>query len=137
MSEHPVDAHVGKRLRLRRNMLGMSQEELGTAVGVTFQQVQKYERGTNRIGSSRLFEIAKILSVPVGYFFDKFSPEEAIGEMGFAEKASEYEAYDMNNKETMNLVQAYYKIPDAAVRQKVLSLIKAMRTEKVSEDSEG
>src|SRR5207344_3086974 len=68
---HPVDVHVGARMRQRRTLLGMSQEKLGTAVGLTFQQIQKYERGSNRIGSSRLFEFAKVLDVPVSYFFDE------------------------------------------------------------------
>src|SRR6185369_2529188 len=65
----PVDVHVGSRVRLRRTLLGMSQEKLGTAIGLTFQQIQKYERGSNRIGSSRLYEFAKVLDVPVSYFF--------------------------------------------------------------------
>src|SRR4026207_616657 len=68
---HPVDVHVGARMRQRRTLLGMSQEKLGAAVGLTFQQVQKYERGGNRIGSSRLYEFAKVLDVPVSYFFDE------------------------------------------------------------------
>ena len=68
---HPVDVHVGARMRQRRTLLGMSQEKLGTAVGLTFQQIQKYESGSNRIGSSRLYEFAKVLDVPVSYFFDE------------------------------------------------------------------
>ncbi len=74
---HPVDVHVGARMRQRRTLLGMSQEKLGTAVGLTFQQIQKYERGSNRIGSSRLFEFAKVLDVPVSYFFDEM-PSNAL-----------------------------------------------------------
>src|SRR5471032_1999010 len=74
---HPVDVHVGARMRQRRTLLGMSQEKLGTAVGLTFQQIQKYERGSNRIGSSRLFEFSKVLDVPVSYFFDEM-PSNAL-----------------------------------------------------------
>lgn len=123
---HPVDSHVGKRLRLRRKMLGFSQEDLGKSVGITFQQVQKYERGTNRICSSRLYEFAKILSVPVSYFFEEFEAA------GFAEGEAPFEheaqvaKQDLENKETMSLVQAYYRIDDPMVRNKVLSLIKSL-----------
>src|SRR4030081_2188422 len=74
---HPVDVHVGARMRQRRTLLGMSQEKLGTAVGLPFQQIQKYERGSNRISSSRLFEFAKVLDVPVSYFFDEM-PSNAL-----------------------------------------------------------
>src|SRR6478609_5765393 len=74
---HPVDVHVGARMRQRRTLPGMSQEKLGTAVGLTFQQIQKYERGANRIGSSRLYEFAKVLDVPVSYFFDEM-PSNAL-----------------------------------------------------------
>src|ERR1019366_10677585 len=73
----PVDMHVGARVRLRRTLLGMSQEKLGTAVGLTFQQIQKYERGANRIGASRLFDMARALDVPVQFFFDEMPPEPA------------------------------------------------------------
>src|SRR5246127_5649896 len=72
---NPVDVHVGSRVRLRRTLLGMSQEKLGEAIGLTFQQVQKYERGANRIGASRLFDLSRVLDVPVEYFFDDMSAE--------------------------------------------------------------
>src|SRR5512145_1807794 len=71
---NPIDVHVGSRVRLRRTLLGMSQEKLGEAIGLTFQQVQKYERGANRIGSSRLFDLARVLDVPVSYFFEDMAP---------------------------------------------------------------
>src|SRR5580658_9764720 len=74
---HPIDVHVGSRVRLRRNMLGMSQEQLGAAIGLTFQQVQKYERGANRIGASRLLELARTLDVPVDFFYDDVDPVRA------------------------------------------------------------
>ena len=74
---NPIDVHVGGRVRLRRTLLGLSQEKLGEAIGLTFQQVQKYERGANRIGASRLFDLSRVLDVPVGYFFDDMSDDVA------------------------------------------------------------
>tara|TARA_R110002094_G_scaffold157588_1_gene143880 strand:+ start:155 stop:439 length:285 start_codon:yes stop_codon:yes gene_type:complete len=84
-SPDPVDIHVGARVRLRRTLLGMSQEKLGKALGLTFQQVQKYERGANRIGSSRLFQLSRILDVPVSFFFDEMAPETTKKADGMAE----------------------------------------------------
>lgn len=127
MGAHPVDVHVGKRLRMRRKMLGMSQEDLGRPVGVTFQQIQKYERGTNRVGSSRLYDFAKILNVSVGYFFEGFTGETAKEDRVSAADISSDVQESLESKETMSLVQAYYRIPDAAVRAKVLGLIKSLR----------
>lgn len=127
MAPHPVDVHVGKRLRSRRTILGMSQEELGEAVGVTFQQVQKYERGLNRIGSSRLYEFACILGVSVSHFFEDFDEERRNeGAFGFAEDSISFEYERMNNKEVLTLVRAYYGISDRQVRKKILSLIKSI-----------
>src|SRR5579883_3316499 len=74
---NPIDVHVGSRVRLRRTLLGMSQEKLGDAIGLTFQQVQKYERGANRVGASRLFELSRVLDVPVSFFFDELDPDTA------------------------------------------------------------
>ncbi len=130
MTLHPVDIHVGKRLRLRRKMMGMSQEELGSAVGVTFQQIQKYERGTNRMGSSRLFEISNVLHTSISYFFDGFVDESQFGfaEPDSAEKLDDIEQQEMESKETLSLLQAYYRINDPNVRNKVLALIKSLRT---------
>src|SRR5229473_2353025 len=115
---HPVDVHVGARMRQRRTLLGMSQEKLGTAVGLTFQQIQKYERGSNRIGSSRLFEFAKVLDVPVSYFFDEMPsnalsgrPMSGRGRKGFGEAGTpfEQEKDPLIKRETLELVRAYYK----------------------------
>lgn len=125
---HPVDIHVGRRLRLRRNVLGLSQEQLGDSVGVTFQQIQKYERGANRVGSSRLFDLSKILKVPVSFFFEQFADE--IGSTmaaGFAEEPTPFEHdYSVQDKETANVIKAYYNISDPAVRKKMLSLMQTM-----------
>ncbi len=124
---NPVDIHVGSRVRLRRTLLGMSQEKLGNALGLTFQQVQKYERGTNRIGSSRLFLLSRILDVPVSFFFDDMSPEVASGQPGFAEAAqANFDQDDLAKRETLELVRAYYKITDAGVRKRLFDLVKAV-----------
>ena len=130
----PIDAHVGSRVRLRRTLLGMSQEKLGEALGLTFQQVQKYERGVNRIGASRLFDLARVLDVPIGFFFDDLPPEMG-GNIavrsrpslyGFAEAQDSYEDDNMSKRETMELVRAYYRITDPAVRKRVFDLIKSL-----------
>lgn len=137
MSNH-IDIHVGQRLRFKRIMLGMSQDQLGQAVGVTFQQVQKYEKGQNRIGSSRLYEFAKILRVPVSYFFEDI--DEAadknmnINSSGFAETDSNYEAVRLDNKEILNLVRAYSTIGDPEIRKRTLALIKSLSTDIVNEE---
>src|ERR671928_1129093 len=86
---NPIDVRVGARLRLRRNMLGLSQEKLGEAIGLTFQQVQKYERGANRIGASRLHELSRVLDVPISFFFDDTDPVRAPAMEGFTEPATD------------------------------------------------
>lgn len=127
----PVDVHVGRRVRLRRTMLGMSQEKLGQAIHLTFQQVQKYERGTNRIGSSRLYELSKVLDVPVSFFFDDMPPEVA-GDTpsrppGMSETEGEaYETDTLAKRETLELVRAYYRIKNTKVRKRVFELAKAL-----------
>ncbi len=126
---HPVDTHVGSRLRQRRALLGMSQTDLGKAVGLTFQQVQKYERGFNRISSSRLFEFAKVLDVPVAHFFEGMDAT-AVGakrKPGRPKAADKQAAGDLNTKrETLELVRAYYKIRSKSLRAKTLDLIEAL-----------
>src|ERR1700761_7706748 len=104
----PIDIHVGSRVRLRRTLLGMSQEKLGDAIGLTFQQVQKYERGANRIGSSRLFDLARVLDVPVAYFFDEMSPTPSARSpsrmRGLAEQPPpSFEPDPMAKRETLEL----------------------------------
>jgi transcriptional regulator with XRE-family HTH domain len=123
---HQIDVHVGSRVRLRRTLLGFSQEKLGAALGLTFQQVQKYERGANRIGSSRLYDLSRILDVPVAYFFDDIpgAPSEAAGPDGPGPDAQE--ASQMSRRETMELVRAYYRIDDPLVRKRVFDLVKAI-----------
>ncbi|GAB4192505.1 MAG: hypothetical protein OHK0024_32670 [Thalassobaculales bacterium] len=127
----PVDVHVGARVRLRRTLLGMSQEKLGEALGLTFQQVQKYERGANRVGASRLYDLSRALDVPVSFFFDDMPETIAEGNVrltkqGLAETQAQYEADPMAKRETLELVRAYYKITDPQVRRKAFELIKAL-----------
>jgi transcriptional regulator with XRE-family HTH domain len=132
----PIDIHVGARLRMRRNLIGLSQEQLGKSLGLTFQQIQKYERGINRMGSSRLFQIAKTLSVPVAYFFEDIpNSPSATGEPLSAEDqnaeknnlSDQKNDYDiLRRRETLELIRAYYKIQDSKQRRKVYELIRSM-----------
>jgi len=128
---NPIDVHVGARIRQRRTLLGMSQEKLGEAIGLTFQQVQKYERGANRVGSSRLFDLARVLDVPVSYFFEDMSAGTASKSpsrlRGLAEpKPEPFEPDPLAKRETLELVRAYYRIADPAVRKRVFELTKAL-----------
>ena len=124
---NPIDVHVGSRVRLRRTLLGLSQEKLGNAVDLTFQQIQKYERGANRIGSSRLFQFSKVLQVPVSFFFDDM-PEEISGNPpGLSEsKGPKYDDERFSRRETLELVRGYYRISDTATRKRLFELIKAV-----------
>jgi len=126
----PVDIHVGGRVRLRRTLMGLSQEKLGEAVGLTFQQIQKYERGANRIGASRMFDLSKVLDVPVSFFFDDMSEEIKKREtepVGFHEqKQVELEKDPLTRRETLELVRAYYRIETTAVRKRIFELVKSL-----------
>lgn len=125
---NPVDAHVGSRVRLRRMLLGMSQERLGESMGLTFQQVQKYEKGVNRIGASRLFQISKILDVPVQFFFEEAPyAGDASKAPGLAEPDSEAFILEfLNSREGLELNRAFVKIGDAKVRKSVVDLVRAL-----------
>ncbi len=125
---HPVDIHVGSRVRMRRTLLGMSQEKLGDALGLTFQQVQKYERGANRVGASRLFEISRVLDVPVSFFFEEMSDETAALERAqrTGVEDEELERDPLTKRETLELVRAYYRITDPRVRKRLFELTKAI-----------
>jgi transcriptional regulator with XRE-family HTH domain len=135
---NPVDIHVGSRVRLRRTLLGLSQEKLGEAVGLTFQQIQKYERGANRIGASRLFEFSRILDVPVSFFFDDMAERlqagEGQGAFALADQPqAPLEPDPLTRRETLELVRAYYRIVDPQVRKRLFELTKSLGT---SEDAE-
>jgi transcriptional regulator with XRE-family HTH domain len=123
---NPVDVHVGSRIRLRRTLLGMSQEKLGKAIGLTFQQVQKYERGTNRVGSSRLYQLAKVLSVPISFFFDDMPAEVSGKASAFAEGGEPFDNGLLTKRETLELVRAYHRITDPSVRRRFFDLVKAL-----------
>ncbi|MDA8230288.1 MAG: helix-turn-helix transcriptional regulator [Magnetospirillum sp.] len=129
---HPVDVHVGSRVRLRRTLLGLTQGKLAEAVGLTFQQVQKYERGANRISASRLYDFSRVLDVPISFFFDDMPEELGRPVSGVSAHLAESDAAyvpppdAMNSRETMELVRAYYRIPGVAVRRRVYDLAKAL-----------
>ena len=125
-----IDAHVGHRLRVRRSLLGLSQEKVAEAIGLTFQQVQKYERGMNRVSAGRLFQFSAILDVPVSYFFENFkaSPEnkKVLYEMADNDQQDFMAADVIQSKETINLVRAYYSIEDESVRRNIFNFVKSM-----------
>lgn len=126
---NPIDIHVGSRVRLRRMMMSMSQEKLGEHLGITFQQIQKYEKGTNRIGASRLQHIATVLEVPVSFFFEDApgTPEQAAG---LVESKSENFVIDfLSSSEGLQLNRAFVQIKDPKVRRKVVDLVRAIAGE--------
>ena len=132
---NPIDVHVGGRLRQRRTLLGLSQEKIAEATGITFQQIQKYERGTNRMSASRLFQLSKVLDVSISYFFEKFNEnidigldQEVANSSGFAESPQSVLKNEsvMEDKETIELVRTYYAIDDEKLRKDVLNIMKTM-----------
>ena len=124
-STNPVDVHVGTRVRLRRQVLKMSQEKLGDQLGVTFQQVQKYERGANRIGASRLWKISDVLNVPINFFFDGLADQMTSGE--FAENDQTPIVYDfINSSDGVALAKAVSQIKSKAVRRQILELARSL-----------
>ena len=133
-NNNAVDKHVGKRVRLRRTLLGMSQEQLGTALNITFQQVQKYERGANRISASRLWDISQILDASISYFFDdmtdevmKASPRRV--SLGSTADEGEGNMKDpMARRETLELVRTYYSIETPKVRKRISEMVKVIAT---------
>ena len=127
---NPIDAQVGNRVRIRRMLIGMSQEKLGDLLGLTFQQVQKYEKGVNRIGAGRLFEMARILGVPIDFFYE--GVESAEGRPGFAEPEGAPPVMEfVSSGEGLQLSLAFMKIRDPKVRKRVLDLVKSLADEEV------
>ena len=123
---NPIDIHVGSRIRLRRVLINMSQEKLGEQLGITFQQVHKYEKGTNRVGASRLYRISQVLGVPVSFFFEDIAGESH-AESGFAETQSERYVVDfISSAEGLQLNKAFLRISDPRVRRKVVELVQAV-----------
>jgi transcriptional regulator with XRE-family HTH domain len=122
---NPIDVHVGGRIRLRRNMVGMSQEKLGEHLGITFQQIQKYEKGTNRVGASRLQAIASILEVPIAYFFEGApggTPEEGVAE----DSQTAYVVDFLSSTEGLLLNRAFARIGDPKVRRRIIELVRTL-----------
>jgi DNA-binding XRE family transcriptional regulator len=131
---NPIDRHVGGRVRMRRVMRGMSQEKLGEALGLTFQQVQKYEKGTNRIGASRLQQISRTLDVPPAFFFEGAPSFEAIansqpGQMGIAEDSTPYVADFLSTAEGLHLNMAFARIHDPKIRKRIVDLVSSLAGE--------
>jgi len=126
---NPIDLHVGRRIRLRRNVLGWSQEQLASVLGVSFQQVQKYERGLNRVGASRLHDLMRALDVPIGYFFED-APDgrgrPAGGLAGLADTQQRLDDDVHSQREASELVRAFSRITDAGVRRNVLDLVRSL-----------
>lgn len=130
---HDVDIHVGGRVRLRRSALGLSQDQLGAAIGLSFQQVQKYERGANRIGASRLYEMSRVLQTPISFFF------EELGDYGLSEESNySYKTDPVMKRETLELMRAYHQILDPKQRKKILKLVQALAEEsqRISDNKE-
>lgn len=127
---NPIDVHVGGRVRLRRMLLGMSQEKLGEHLGLTFQQVQKYEKGINRIGASRLFDLSQVLSVPVQFFYEELAVGPDGGAHGFAERPAEsYAAEFLGSRDGLELNKAFARITDPRVRRSIVDLVRAFAGE--------
>lgn len=132
---NPVDVHVGSRIRLRRTILHITQQQLAEMLGLTFQQVQKYEKGMNRVGASRLWDISRVLNVPMNFFFEdmesdtagkspmmlhpKFNKEEL-------EESHPFDDDPMKRQETLELVRSYYKIPNRKVARNIFDLMKLL-----------
>lgn len=131
---NPVDLHVGGRVRLRRMILGMSQEKLGDLLNLTFQQVQKYEKGINRIGAGRLFDLARVLGVPVSFFYDEFRP--SVGAAGLAvgfedpprgeRPPEDFVIRFLGSREGLELNKAFVRITDPQVRRAVIELVRSL-----------
>jgi len=130
---NPIDVHVGGRIRQRRTLLGMKQEKLAEAIGLSFQQLQKYEHGRNRVGASRLFDLARVLDVPISHFFEEMaagiadrSPSRIMGMPASMLQAYAAEPDPLTKRETLELVRAYFKIVNPRVRRRLTELVKAI-----------
>lgn len=131
-SRHPVDVHVGKRIRERRSVLGIPQEKLADNAGVTFQQVQKYESGKNRVSASRLFKFAQFLDVPVNYFFDGLDNRSPVGASDQGQDSFDGQKNDnimgnlLHDRDVMELVRTFYSLKDPKLRKELLKFLKQM-----------
>jgi transcriptional regulator with XRE-family HTH domain len=126
-SPNPVDIHVGSRVRLRRMLVGLSQEKLGDSMELTFQQIQKYEKGVNRIGASRLFRLSQVLDVPVQFFFEGMPSAERSANLGMAERDTDAFLYEfLNTRDGLELNRAFIKVGDTNVRRSVIELVRSL-----------
>jgi len=130
---NPIDVHVGIRIRLRRTMLGISQEKLAEKLGITFQQVQKYERGLNRVGASRLWDISQVLNTTVGFFYEDLddstknkSPRNVSHSMDFYEENTTFDTSIFTRKDVLELIRYYASIDDPKVLKNILDLVKSL-----------
>lgn len=127
---NPIDIHVGTRVRLRRTMLGLSQEKLGDSLGITFQQIQKYEKGSNRIGASRLQKLSEILKTPISFFFEDAPGSEKSMISGMSEVDSPNYIVDfLSTSEGLQLYKAFANIKDPKVRKKIIDLVRSLADE--------
>ena len=137
----PIDIHVGKRLSIRRRLVGLSQQRLANALGITFQQVQKYEKASNRISAGRLYRVAQILDVPVSFFFDELSSKNAPSRdpLGLKSDGLDSSRLIASRREALELIKAYYAIPDKRARKQLYDLVKmvagAMQRPQAEEES--
>lgn len=123
---NPIDRHVGSRIRMRRMLSGVSQEKLGESLGLTFQQIQKYEKGANRVSASRLQQIAKVLEVPVSFFFDG-APSGDTTEAGFSDmSATTYVSDFLSSSEGVQLTKAFIRIKNPRVRRRIVDLVESL-----------
>jgi transcriptional regulator with XRE-family HTH domain len=129
---NPVDKYVGSRVRMRRIMLGMSQEKLGEALGLTFQQIQKYEKGTNRVGASRLQQISEVLQVPVSFLFDG-GPSGVVGGESAESASPGYIADFLATSEGLALTRAFTRIPDSKLRRSIVDLVEQIADREMAE----
>lgn len=130
---NPVDVHVGARVRMRRMLVGMSQEKLGESLGLTFQQVQKYEKGSNRIGASRLYQIGSVLGVPIEFFFEGLERDQAADG---ADHGARFDTELLSSAEGIQLNSAFFAISDPRLRKRLLDLVKAMAGDPGEADTE-
>ncbi len=121
-----IDEHVGDKIRVRRTLMGMGQVKLGEVSGLSFQQIQKYEKGANRVSASRLFQLSKILNVPASYFFDNVPADSASHALRLSDKGKAVPADMPTSRESLKLIRAYYGIPSPALRKIVFGLIEAL-----------
>ena len=137
---NPIDIHVGSRVRFRRMLLGMSQEKLGEKLGLTFQQVQKYEKGINRIGASRLFDLAQVLGVPVQFFYEEAPAAEAKHLMpdGFAERSPDNSIVEfLRSRDGLELNKAFVRISDAKARRAIVDLVRSLANDDINDNPIG